>query len=166
MTIPDPSELRRIASLCRNAEGPDQTIDVMAWIQIGWSVEDPDARAVWKLKLPLSPDSPVNCVDLATAFERYPTDCSGLCRNWNIPALTASHDAASSVLGDEENPFVLMTKTDFGGLRRARAYDGETVVTSADASTLPLAILAAALDAIAMRIDLGHGIARVRQARS
>jgi len=154
MTKPDPAELRRIATLCRDADGPDRTIDVQAWIQIGWT-EGGDEDAAWRRMLPLSPTMIVNATDMATAIAHYPLDHRGIGRSWNVPPLSASKDAASSILGREENPFVLMAQSDFGGLRRARVFDGETVSTTADAATLPLAILAAGLEALADRIELG-----------
>lgn len=154
MNMPDIVELRRIATLCRAAEGPDRTIDVLAWIQIGWT-EGGDEQLAWRNGLPLAPESVVNGTDLATAAARFPKDHRGIARNWYIPELSASTDAATSILGRPEDPFVLMTQTDFGGLRRARIFDGNEVSTGADADTLPLAILAAGLEALADRIKLG-----------
>lgn len=157
MHMPDPTELRRIAALCLEADGPDRTIDVLAWSQIGWTVGG-DAHLAWRNMQPMHPSEIVNGTDMARAIELYPFDHKGIARSWNVPRLTESRDAASSVLGEDELPFVLLAQSDFGGLRRARVFDGETVSTSADAATLPLAILAAGLTALAARIEAGHGL--------
>lgn len=153
----DPAELRRIALLCRNAQGPDRKTDVLAWSRIGWTVGG-DAEIAWKRMLPLHPSEIVNATDMHEAIRRFPLDHPGIARSWNVPRLTDSKDAASSILGNEEEPFVLMTQSDFGGLRRARVFDGDRVSTSADAATLPLAILAAGLEALAMRLEMGAGL--------
>jgi hypothetical protein len=157
MTTPDPAEIRRIARLCLDADGPDRAIDVLAWAQIGWTAGG-DENLAWRGMLHLGPDAIVNATDMAEAIRRFPQDLQGIGRSWNVPALSASKDAASSILGEDELPFVLLSQSDFGGLRRARVFDGETVSTSADAATVPLAVLAAALKALAERVEAGHGL--------
>lgn len=157
MTAPDPAELRRVAGLCLSARGPDRRIDALAWCQIGWTAGG-DAALAWRAMLPLHPSEIANGTDMAEALRRFPTDHDGIARSWNVPRLTASRDAASSILGEDEMPFVLLTQSDFGGLRRARVYDGVSAPTGADAETLPLAILAAALLALADAVEAGRGL--------
>lgn len=78
------------------ATGGDREIDVLLWREFGWSdVRDPERNSVTDI---LGPDAQVMGATLAQAIERWPNDMAGVARNWNIPRLTASLDAALALV--------------------------------------------------------------------
>lgn len=152
---PDPTRLREVSRMC--AEGSDtdpRLIDCLAWAEIGWT-HGLDEQEAWKRHLPLSPGTVVNGATMHEALIHFPHDLHGIGRSWNVPFLSTSQDAAETILGRPESPFVWSIGCDYGGLRRAHVFDGETVLVDRDGDTMPMALLGAALEAIAMRIEAG-----------
>jgi hypothetical protein len=155
--LPEPHVLHALAGTCRRAEIGDRRIDCLAWVELGWTVGGNDDVA-WRRGLPRAPDLFVNASDMTTAIRHFPDDMAGIARGWNVPLLSTSVDAAEMLLGEPETTFVWSTRNDFGGLRRVHVFDGGEIVVNADAATMPLAILAAALEASALRIERGLGL--------
>lgn len=157
-TTPDPGRLREIATMCdQGADADPRLIDCLVWAELGWT-QGLDEEVAWKRHLPLSPHAVVNGTTMHEALVRYPQDVEGIGRSWNVPFLSTSQDAAETILGEPEFPFVWSTTCDFGGLRRAHVFDGETATVDRDGETLVLALLGAALEAIALRIEAASPI--------
>lgn len=154
MTPPDPARLRELAAACRDGTDDPRRLDCLVWCELGWTVGGDDDVA-WVRGLPRDPRLLCNGRDMATAITMYPNDVRGIGHGWYVPLLSTSRDAAEMLLGEPENPFVWSTTCDFGGLRRAHVFDGETVIVDFDADTMELAVLGASLEAIAARIEIG-----------
>lgn len=130
------------------ATGPSREIDALLWLRWGWrDVRDVNRNSVTDI---LAPTDQIMGSTLAQALERWPNDIEGSARNWNIPRLTASLDAAVSLVErvlPEWGYFMRHDKD--SGYVAALVYPDAIRVTpgAANGASMPLALCLALLRA-------------------
>jgi hypothetical protein len=80
------------------ATGPDRELDCLIWIEVGSDLGFDDPPNMWALRRPVRPRICVMGMCLGSALEKYPEDVAGVARNWNVPHLSSSIDAAMTLV--------------------------------------------------------------------
>jgi hypothetical protein len=150
------NELEALAERVEKAEGPDRELDARIWCVVGvgspWNAEN-----CWLAATVRPPEMETSGIDLSGWLDRCPEMAADLAKSYNVPAYTASIDAAMTLV-PEGYPARQVGSTDDGRGYAAvagndmhmMAEDPEEFFAEGNSATPALALCAAALRARAL----------------
>lgn len=160
IATPDPDPLLALAARVELADGPSRELDALVWCEIGigspWTPEN-----CWLAATVRPPEQEIAGMALWDWLDRYPDDAGDLGKTYNVPAYTASLDAAMTLalpswwlrLAGPLSPEAYGYSREEERIFRAGfGMIGAPYSVGASGTTLPLAIVAACLKGRAYRI--------------
>jgi len=139
-------ELLALADRVERAVKGDRLLDTEVWLAVGGAAVETYKREFGRLPT-LSPSERVNGITAYECAKRFPNNMEQIAHHWGIPKLTASLDAALTLLPDGALYRVGNDEDDIGSFK-AEIISGEALrLSTAVAISAPLALCAAALRA-------------------
>lgn len=158
---PNPEQSERLLALaaqCEAASGPDRELDARIWCEVGNELGHDDPPQKHRLMRPVQPRICIMGRWLGSALDKFPEDIEGVAHNWHVPALSASLDAAMTLIPAQ---YRLGTLLEFDGDGRwaAKLFNRGKPggLPAAGGSSAALAVVVACLRARAACLVEGEG---------